>query len=403
MQVGVASERQLVMPVRCDNGTWRFRKVVHLPDGTKHRISGTPPINKKWAAEKEEESRVFLLFQSATNPEPKKEVPTFEEWFLGRYMREWCEAQQNKPGTVAEKKSIFEHHLRGYLGPLRLDAIDVGVIQGLKAALSKKGNRYDKPLSLKTRNNILAVVSNALKYAEEVGLIKEAPRIRQYKFERPEIECWDFEEWTRLLDTARREGDALSVAVLLAGDAGLRLGEVLGLRWTDVDLVAGRLTVTQQRRKGVEGTPKSGRRRTVPMTAALMGALKALPQVRVGRVVCSGRGEPVAEAALKHGIYRVCRRAGLRERSWHALRHTFATHAARFGVNPWRLQAWLGHSTINMTMTYVHHVEEHHRPVPASVLAAGATVADPDGRVIAMLSARSGELRGNAVATKLSV
>ena len=107
----------------------------------------------------------------------------------------------------------------------------------------------------------------------------------------------------------------------------------------------------------------------------------------------------MAEAVLKHGIYRVCRRAGLPERSWHALRHTFATHAARFGVNPWRLQAWLGHSTINMTMRYVHHVEEHHRPIPDEILSAGAAILDPDQRVIAMLGARSAALRGNTVAT----
>jgi integrase len=387
------------MPVRRDRGQWRFRKVVHRPDGTKVRISGTPEVNKKWAAEKAEEAEVLRVLAPVAQPKPGKEVPTFEEWFLGRYMREWCEGQQNKPGTVAEKKSIFEHHLRGYLGPLRLDEVDVGIVQGLKAALSEKGNRYDKPLSLKTRNNVLAVVSNALKYAEEVGLIDEAPRIRQYRFERPQMDCWEFEEWKRLLDTAGREGEALSVAMLLAGDAGLRLGEVLGIRWEDVDLVAGRLMVTRQIRKHVEGTPKSGRRRSIPMTAALVAALKALPQVRVGRVVCGQGGEPVAEAALKHGIYRVCRRAGLRQRSWHAVRHTFATHAARFGVNPWRLQAWLGHSTIHMTMRYVHHVEEHHRPVPAAILAAGDAVVDPDERVIAMLGARSGLVRGNAVAT----
>ena len=54
-------------------------------------------------------------------------------------------------------------------------------------------------------------------------------------------------------------------------------------------------------------------------------------------------------------------------------------------MNPWRLQAWLGHSTITMTMRYVHHVEEHHRPVPATILAAGATIMDPDARVMAML------------------
>jgi hypothetical protein len=70
---------------------------------------------------------------------------------------------------------------------------------------------------------------------------------------------------------------------------------------------------------------------------------------------CDAAGLAIhAEAALKHGVYRMCKKAGLRERSWHSARHTFATHAARFGVNPWRLQAWLGHSTIAMTMRYVH-------------------------------------------------
>jgi integrase len=356
-------------------------------------------VNKKWAAERAEEAHIRRLLE-AVSPNSRKEVPTFEEWFLGRYMREWCEGQQNKPGTVFEKRSIFNHHLRGSFGPLRLDEIDVGMIQGLKAKLGEGSTRFRKPLTLKTRNNVLAVVSNALRYAEEVGLIDEAPRIRPYKFERPEIQCWEIDEWRRLLAGARVEGEWMLVSMLLAGDAGLRLGEVLGLRWEDVDLVARRLTVARQIRKGVEGTPKGGRRRSVPMTAALASTLARLEQVRTGRVVRGREGAPVAEAALKHVVYRVCRRAGLPGRSWHSLRHSFATHAARFGVNPWRLQAWLGHSTINMTMRYVHHVEEHHRPIPAEILAAGNAVVDPDARVVAMLGARSDQARGNSVATE---
>lgn len=162
----------------------------------------------------------------------------------------------------------------------------------------------------------------------------------------------------------------------------------------------GRITVTRQIRKRVEGSPKGGRRRSVPLTRTLTSVLKALPQVRAGRVVCGAEGVPVAEAMLKHGIYKVCRRAGLPPRSWHSLRHTFATHAARFGVNPWRLQAWLGHTTINMTMRYVHHVEEHRRPIPEEILSAGSTALDPDNRVLAMLGARvGGSSRGNSVAT----
>jgi hypothetical protein len=67
------------MPVRRDRGQWRFRKVVHLQDGSKVRISGTPEVNKKWAAEKAEEAEVLRVLAPVAQPKPGKDVPTFEE------------------------------------------------------------------------------------------------------------------------------------------------------------------------------------------------------------------------------------------------------------------------------------------------------------------------------------
>lgn len=387
------------MPARQDSrGVWRYRKVVTLPNGDTKRISGTPEINKRWAALRAEADHVLRILDAARKPLTKKEVPTLETWFLGRYWTEWCVGQLNKPGTLAEKKSIFEHHLLEPLGQLRLDEIDVGKVQELKAALDGKSNRYKKPLSLKTRNNIMAILAHALRYAEEAGVLDAAPRIRPFKFQRPEIETLDFDEWSRMLEAARKDGLGMLAACLLAGEVGLRRGEILAVRWEDIDLVAGRLTVCRQLRKGYEGTPKGGRRRVVPLTSGVLAVLKALPQVRRGRVICTPEGEPVAEAALNHGIYRVCRRAGLQERGWHVLRHSFATHLAHFGVNPWRLQAWLGHSSINMTMRYVHHVEENHRPLPDEIVEAGKGILDPDQRVLVMLAARTSIVRGNSMA-----
>jgi len=305
--------------------------------------------------------------------------------------------QLNKPGTLAKKKSIYEHHLRESVGHLRLDEVDVGKVQELKASLDGRSNRYKKPLALKTRNNIIAVLAHALNYAEEAGVIDAAPRVRPFKFQRPEIETLDFDEWPRMLEAAAKDGQGMYAACLLAGEAGLRLGEILALRWEDLDLVTGRLTVCRQLRKGFEVTPKGGRRRVVPLTSAIVSTLKYLPQVRRGRVICTPNGESVAQAALKHGIYRVCRRAGLPERGWHALRHSFATNLAHFGVNPWRLQAWLGHSKINMTMRYVHHVAEHHRSLPEEIVEAGKGVLDPDQRVLVMLAERTAIGRGKGM------
>ena len=84
-------------------------------------------------------------------------------------------------------------------------------------------------------------------------------------------------------------------------------------------------------------------------------------------------------------------RAGLPERRWHTLRHTFGTHAALFGVNPWRLQSWMGHKRIDETMIYVHVAESHMRELP-EVIRACFSEPDPDARIIKMLGARGKNL-----------
>lgn len=205
----------------------------------------------------------------------------------------------------------------------------------------------------------------------------------------------------------RRSGhEALFAEVQKVAPDSKRVGEVKALRWReDVDLVAGTITVNQQTRHGVTGTPKGGTRRKVPMSPSLLAALKSLDVVRTGLVCRNLDGTPFTDGQTTHAIRRIIRRAGLPERGWHSLRHTFGTHAAMLGVNPWRLQAWMGHKRVDETMLYVHLAGEHMRPIPAELLSAGAHATDPDRRIVLMLSARrdvkveSADLRGHRVAT----
>ena len=276
------------MPVtrRKDTGKWVYRTVVMLPNGMSERIFGTPAINTKQAAVEAERAHIERLLQP-----PRKEVPTFAEWFWGtasdseepngRFWVEWVIGRKNKPGEQMEKKCIYQLHLRPAFGHLMLDEIGVGEIARFRASLIQRdarrggsaerggGKSRGRKLSDKRINNILTVLSKSLRYAADVELIDHAPRVGMFKV----------------------EGDDWYVAVCLAGEAGLRVGEIRGLRWReDVDLVAGTITVNQQTRRGITGTPKGRTRRTVPMTSTLVAALKRLSVVRAGFVLRDSDG-----------------------------------------------------------------------------------------------------------------
>jgi len=83
------------------------------------------------------------------------------------------------------------------------------------------------------------------------------------------------------------------------------------------------------------------------------------------------------------------------------MRHGFGTHAAMFGVNPWKLMTWMGHKRIDETMLYVNFAEAHLRPLPEPILSAQRGQDDPDERVLSMLAARAKlAQRGSNVAVK---
>jgi integrase len=124
------------------------------------------------------------------------------------------------------------------------------------------------------------------------------------------------------------------------------------------------------------------------MTTTLYEALKRMSVIREGLVVRNLDGSAKGDGQSDWVLARICRRASLPVRYWHILRHSFGTHAALFGVNPWRLQSWMGHKRIDETMLYVHVAEAHARELPEPVQEAARSEADPDRRIVAMLGAR---------------
>jgi hypothetical protein len=114
------------MAVRRDEeGRWRYRKVVKLPDGRKVRVSGTPTLNTKVEAERAECEHVHRTLYPPPTTAQKKEVPTFEKFVDEHWMPTYPASVGNRPSTVRGKEMELRVHLKPALGHLRLNAYPV--------------------------------------------------------------------------------------------------------------------------------------------------------------------------------------------------------------------------------------------------------------------------------------
>jgi integrase len=150
------------------------------------------------------------------------------------------------------------------------------------------------------------------------------------------------------------------VLVLLAGSAGLRRGEIQALKWTDLDIARKLIKVERALWRGIEGTPKSGKGRVVPMTGELAGALTKHRHLVGERVLYSERGTAMSNRSIRNWLMTVFRRAGIGAEgaantgAIHKLRHTFCSHLAAAGVPAKAIQELAGHADLKTTLRYMH-------------------------------------------------
>lgn len=337
-------ERVSEMPVRRDEtGRWRYRIVVDLPSGRRQRISGSAPrhINTKVACLAEERRAVEEAFNQK-NVDEKKEVPLVREFYL-EFMSTYVKAN-NKPSEQISKECIFRTRLLPEFGEKHLDDIGVRDVERFKAKLLDV-SEYGRPKSPKTINNTLSSLGKMLRYAEELGVIDDVPRVRFIKVTTEKFDFLEFEEMEQLLEGARLESEVLA-AVLLGSEAGLRIGEIRSIKFGDIDFHRGLLTVQRTNYRGHITSPKSGRIRTIPMTKRLLAALKAIRHLKEW-VFCNDENEPWSRGEGDARLWRACRRAGLRRIKWHALRHTFCSHLAMRGASPRAIQELAGHAQLS--------------------------------------------------------
>lgn len=312
-------------------------------DGKVRRVRRVSRVQNRRAAERlEHDLREQLLRMDDTELATPDDIPLFAD-FAKRFMETYANTN-NKPSEVESKDAILRLHLVLEFGKMRLDQIGVAQIEVYKAK-KLKGN-----LARKTINNHLTVLRKMLATAADWQLLLGPPAVKWLKPPPPEFDFLTFDEAHQLIAGA---DDRWRAMITVGVRTGLRLGELLALRWTDVDLEGGRLVVRRSVSRGVIGTPKNGRTREVPLSKQALDGLKAQPH-RGPLVFCKADGSMLTKNGTKWPLWNACKNAGLRRIGWHCLRHSFASHLVMRGVPIRTVQELLGHSTIEMTTRYAH-------------------------------------------------
>ena len=140
----------------------------------------------------------------------------------------------------------------------------------------------------------------------------------------------------------------------MAGEAGLRLGEMVALEWNDIDFVKRQVCVQRSAWKGHVASPKGGQLRYIPLTIRLAAALRDHRHLRGPLVLYQDDGSPLTEGVVQGFVKRAAQKAGVFSNGPHMLRHTFCSHLAMRGAPARAIQELAGHQNLTTTQRYMH-------------------------------------------------
>ena len=294
---------------------------------------------------------------------------------VSEYMLHWLEdfaKTDLAPRTYHNYKLQIRTHIIPAFGTMRLSKLDTPNVQALYSAKLRDGL---KPSSVRY---IHAVLHRALSKAVDLRLIARNPAASADppKVRREEITPLDTHQTRVFLDAAR--GEKHEALYVLSLTCGLRMGESLGLRWSDIDLEAGTLRVNRQlqkmRKDGDKSgslmfsEPKNASRRTIDLPQRAIEALRNHRKTQLeeklrassyedsGFVFATSKGTPLdAQNIVNRHFKPLLKRTGLPDKRWHDLRHTCATLLLGRGVHPKLVQHLLGHASITITLDLYSH------------------------------------------------
>lgn len=309
---------------------------------------------------------------------PTDDKITLQEWFHA-----WLfdfRINDLKPSSFERYEGIYRNYIEDSpIGKMKLLDLRAPHIQ------SYYNDLLAEDISISVINTINGFLNTCLKEAERQNYIPSnyCKSIRLPKETKSEsYTVFTLDEQMKFLEAIR--GHKYEMAFKLNLGTGLRLGELLALKWTDIDFINNTLTVNKsikrvtfvdkngnRENKIIEQTPKTETSyRTIPIPKNIMNNLKLYMKKQsaiekeneefynnsVDYIFCNKFGNPLDPKLLPRNFKSVLRKAGLREIKYHSLRHTYATRLFEAGVPIKTVQALMGHSDITTTMNIYTHV-----------------------------------------------
>lgn len=324
-----------------------------------HRVKeAIPEAQTKKQAEQVETQIRQAIFDRKYNR--ASAVTRFSDFVDGVFLP-W--ARENKRSYKDDEQRAVR--LKKFFGQRAIRDITPMLIEKFKSELRKTDSKYERPFSPSTVNRFLQVLSRVLSMAYANGIVDSNPMSRVKRLREPEprqryLNQYSYDEEERLMKALAAYGEHVLGLVELDLEVGMRLGELLNAKWSDVDEANRLITVTQT---------KNDKPRLIPLTASALRILKRLRQdaheeERIFDPQRTGRKRRQLMVCFEQAV----EESGIDDFHFHDLRHTFATRLRAANVHEYDIADLLGHSTTpgetrntKVTRGYAHGVPQRLR------------------------------------------
>lgn len=299
-------------------------------------------MNKKMAEveKKKVENRLFL----GETESRSKDFPAIEA--IDAYEK-YCLARNVKKTVHDDIKRI-----KGFITAKSIKHVQKITVNELSSYLDEK--ILKKKFKKSTANRTITNVKTWLNFCIDHELIKSNPiaRIKTYsKLEKNPVRFYDKNNMEKILAAAAELGSEYHKMIGLGIFAGLRVSEILNIEWQNIDFDKKIIQVVNKD----SFKTKSRKFRIIPLNSRLNDILKPC-KLESGLCVFPDRKFITAP---KFHLYKIQKKAELKEEGFHILRHTFGARLAEAGVSPYKIKEWMGHSSLRMTEIYMHLTPQH--------------------------------------------